>query len=299
MVRTDHGDALAELIALFDESRAWQGRLALIAGGLASGKTQLLNQFYEHARGEGALVLTAAASRAERALRAGVIDQLFHGAGLPPAVADRMSRLISPEADEETGGDARTLRQGCAMMVHEVCGVVLELSREQPVVIGVDDVQFADSSSLQFILYLRRRMASARVLIALTEWDRQQPTLPLFHADITRRKHHSITLAPLSAAAIARLVPGRDLGQAWHRISGGNPLLVQAMVEDLAAGVVADDTTAGPCYGRAVLACLHRWEPNLLDVARAVAVLGEGSPPTWSRGSRGRRPTSPNGPSRT
>ncbi|MGX7825631.1 LuxR C-terminal-related transcriptional regulator [Actinokineospora sp. 24-640] len=277
MVRTDHCEALGELVGLFGESRVGHGRLALVAGGLASGKTQLLNQLYAHARAEGALVLTATGSRSERALRAGVIDQLFHGAGLPPAVADRMSRLISPQADEESGSDARTMRQGCAMMVHEVCGVVLELSRERPVVIGVDDVQFADSSSLQFILYLRRRMASARILIALTEWDQPQPTLPLFHAEITRRQYHRIDLAPLSPDAIAGLLRERtlaagELAPVWHRISGGNPLLVRAMTEDLAAGITADDVTAGPAYGRAVLSCLHRWESYLLDVARAIAV---------------------------
>ncbi|MGW5050495.1 helix-turn-helix transcriptional regulator [Actinokineospora sp. NPDC004072] len=276
MVRTDHDAALTELVGLFAACRAGQGRLALITGGLASGKTQVLNRFYAHARDEGALLLTAAGSRAERALRAGVIDQLFHGAGLPPAVADRMSRVISPRADEESGSDARTMRQGCAMMVHEVSQAVLELSRERPVVVGIDDVQFADSSSLQFILYLRKRMASARVLIALTEWEQPQPTLPVFHAEITRRQHHRIALAPLSTAAIAALLGERaDLAPVWHRVSGGNPMLVQAMADDLAAGVTADEERAGPAYGRAVLACLHRWEPYLLDVARAVAVLGD------------------------
>jgi DNA-binding CsgD family transcriptional regulator len=282
MVQTDHGEALAELTGLFGDTQAGHGRLALVSGGLASGKTLLLNQLYAHARSAGALVLTATGSRAERALRAGVLDQLFHGAGLPPAVADRMSRLISPEADEESGSDARTMRQGCAMMVHEVCGVILELSRERPVVIGVDDVQFADSSSLQFILYLRRRMASARILIALTEWDQPQPTLPLFHAEVTRRQHTRIALAPLSVGAIAAMLSERtqdadDLAPVWHRISGGNPLLVHAMADDLDAGVTADDGHAGPAYARAVLSCLHRWESYLLDIARAIAVAG-GSP---------------------
>ncbi|GGS16354.1 AAA family ATPase [Actinokineospora fastidiosa] len=276
MVRTDHDTALTELMGLFEDCRAGHGGLALITGGLASGKTRLLNRFCAHAREAGALLLTATGSRAERALRAGVIDQLFHGAGLPPAVADRMSRVVSPRADEESGSDARTMRQGCAMMVHEVCSAVLELSRERPVVLGIDDVQFADSSSLQFILYLRKRMASARVLIALTEWEQPQPTLPVFHAEITRRQHHRIGLAPLSEAGIAALLPDRpDLAPVWHRVSGGNPMLVQAMADDLAAGITADDERAGPAYGRAVLACLHRWEPYLLDVARAVAVLGD------------------------
>jgi DNA-binding CsgD family transcriptional regulator len=261
------------------------GSLALISGGLASGKTELLHRFQRIARDDGALVLTAVGSRTERALQAGVIDQLFHGAGLPPEVADRVSRLIAPSAmgPDDHGPDVRTIQHTSARAVHQICGVLLELSRQRPVVVCVDDVQFADSSSLHLILYLRRRMASARVLVVLSEWEQPQSTLPLFHAEVTRRPHLRLRLAPLSEAEIAELIAERvdvatsaRLASAWHAASGGNPMLVRAMLDDLTVGHAAGSDLAGPAFGRAVLACLHRGEPSLLEIARAVAALGPG-----------------------
>ncbi|WP_083751643.1 helix-turn-helix transcriptional regulator [Saccharothrix sp. ALI-22-I] len=279
---TDHGDAFVELAGLLAECSAGAGGLALVSGGLASGKTELLQRFQRHAATSGAMLLTATAAPAERSLQAGVIDQLFHGAGLPPEIADRVSHLITPIAVnvDDPGSDVRTIHHSHVRLVHELCGILLELSRERPVVLCVDDVQFADSSSLQFILYLRRRMRSGRVLVVLAEWEQPQPTLPLFHAELTRRPHHRIRLAPLSPGGIADLLRDRApdpdaLATAWHTLTGGNPMLVRALVEDLEAGHETGAERVGPAFGRVVLECLHRWEAGLPEVARAVAVLGE------------------------
>lgn len=278
----DHGDAFAVLAGLLAECSAGAGRLALVRGGLASGKTELLQRFQRHAATTGAMLLTATGAPAERSLQAGVIDQLFHGAGLPPEIADRVSHLITPIAVnvDEPGSDVRTIHHSHVRPVHELCGILLELSRERPVVLCVDDVQFADSSSLQFILYLRRRMRSARVLVVLAEWEQPQPTLPLFHAELTRRPHHRVRLAPLGPEGIADLLGDRvpdpaAMATAWHALTGGNPMLVRAMVEDLEAGHETGPDRVGPAFGRAVLECLHRWEAGLPEVARAIAVLGE------------------------
>ncbi|WP_090104663.1 LuxR C-terminal-related transcriptional regulator [Lentzea jiangxiensis] len=282
LVPTDHGDALVELVGLLAGCSAGPGRLALVSGGLACGKTELLQRFQRHAAASGALLLTATGSPAEQPLQAGVIDQLFHGAGLPPEIADRVSHLITPIAAtvNDSGADVRGIHHSYVRPVHELCQILLELSRERPVVLCVDDVQFADSSSLQFILYLRRRMRAGRVVVVLAEWQQPQPTLPLFHAELTRRPHHRIRLAPLSVCGIAELLRDRvpdpeALAPAWHAVSGGNPMLVRALAEDRDAGHETGPDQVGPAFKRAVLECLHRWEAGLLEVARAIAVLGE------------------------
>ncbi|GAA1307862.1 helix-turn-helix transcriptional regulator [Saccharothrix xinjiangensis] len=283
----DQGDAFAALSGLLAECAAGASRLALVRGGLAGGKTELLQRFQRHAGSSGAMLLTATGAPAERSLQAGVVDQLFHGAGLPPEIADRVSHLITPIAVgvDEPASDVRAIPHSHVRLVHELCGILLELSRERPVVLCVDDVQFADSSSLQFILYLRRRMMrSGRVLVVLSEWEQPQPTLPLFHAELTRRPHHRIRLAPLGPGGIAELlgdrVPDADaMAAAWHTLTGGNPMLVRAMVEDLEGGHETGPDRVGPAFGRAVLECLHRWEAGLPEVARALAVLGEAQTP--------------------
>ncbi|NBH12599.1 hypothetical protein, partial [Amycolatopsis sp. SID8362] len=58
-------------------------------------------------------------------------------------------------------------------------------------------------------------------------------------------------------------------------VSGGNPLLATALVQDTrAAG--AGGVVAGAAYRHAVLSCLHSSEPRALELARALAVLGDG-----------------------
>ncbi|MFD1149433.1 ATP-binding protein [Saccharothrix hoggarensis] len=296
MALLGYRDAFEELARSYDRSSAGRGELVLVSGGPASGKTELLHDFFAVAEAAGALLLSATGSRAEQSLQAGVVDQLFRGAGLPPEVGDRVSRLVVPQAPAADDGqsDVRSVRSAGARVVHEICGILLGLSREQPVVVGIDDVQFADTSSLEFVLYLRRRLGSARVLLVLSEWEQPQPTLPLFTAEVTRRPHHRIRLAPLSVADIVEVLPrsvepvvASRLAEACHGLSGGNPMLVRALVEDLEhdPSVVAGGfeggvwPAVGTAFRHAVLACLHRWEAALLDVARALAVLGDGSEP--------------------
>ncbi|MFI7679263.1 LuxR C-terminal-related transcriptional regulator [Actinophytocola sp. NPDC049390] len=285
MESTDRGGVLDVLCDLLAECEGGAGGLALVSGGLASGKTDLLRHFQCAAAAGDALLLGAAGSRAERTLQAGVIDQLFHGAGLPPDAADRVARLITSGAfgPDGHGQDVCTIQQASARVVHEITGVVLELSRERSVVVCVDDVQFADSSSLQFLLYLCRRIASARVLVVLTEWEQPQITLPQFHAEISRRPHRRLRLVPLTEPAVADLVASWTdpataavLAPVWVEATGGNPMLVDAMAKDLAKGIAADAENAGPAFCRAVVEAVHRWEPHLLDVARAIAALGHG-----------------------
>ncbi|MFI5671378.1 BREX system ATP-binding domain-containing protein [Streptomyces sp. NPDC051704] len=65
-----------------------------------------------------------------------------------------------------------------------------------------------------------------------------------------------------------------------HRISGGNPLLLRALVEETGAGAgQAPAPAVGGPYAQAVATCLHRTGPTALAAARTAAVLGEQSTP--------------------
>ena len=107
------------------------------------------------------LLLTATGARVERVLRMGVVWQLFRSGPLPATMLDRLVRLIGEEPSVVGDADPTLLRQADAYAVHGVCALLLELAEERPLVIAVDDVHFVDESSLQVLLYLRRRMRSA------------------------------------------------------------------------------------------------------------------------------------------
>ena len=275
---------------VFTDCAGGRGRVALISGGLASGKTELLHAFCERIADTDPLLLTASAARAEQSMRMGVVWQLFHSPDVPPQIVDRISRLISLDSlvdEAETAAeqpvDART--------VHGIGGVLLELADERPVVIAVDDVHFADTASLEVLRYVRCRMRSAKLLMVLTEWERPSMARPPLRAELTRQPHRRIALAPLSEAGVAELI-SRQLGQdAAARLArdcfalgGGNPFLTHALIEDQSRRDVLppaglDELAVGPAFREAVLDCLHRWEPEFVRVAGGMAVLGEHATP--------------------
>ncbi|WP_167668570.1 ATP-binding protein [Saccharomonospora xinjiangensis] len=283
---------IAALRELFARSQRGHGQVALLTGGVASGKTKLLNTFADIASESGAIVLTATASRAEQTIRLGVVDQLLQQATLPREVAGNLSLSIEENgisAPQDTDGDPSPHPQ----VIRELSATLLGLASDRPLVLGVDDVQFADSQSLQVLLHLQRRMRSAPVLLILTEWSQPRPRQLPFHIEIARLPYFSkLRLAPLSQAGVAELlaqrfdpVTVRQLAPPYYQASGGNPLLLHALIEDYLSSEhpVSPESRAAPVVGdafaQAVLACLQRWELTLFQVARGLALLGEhGSP---------------------
>ncbi|MBB6170297.1 tetratricopeptide (TPR) repeat protein/energy-coupling factor transporter ATP-binding protein EcfA2 [Nocardiopsis mwathae] len=278
---------------LFTESVHGKGQVVLITGPGASGKSELVSAFHGRAEDEGALVLSAAGSRAERVLPLGVMGQLFRSAVLPHEMTEQVEHLLRPEpmgftADEP---DPVTLGQRHAQVAYGLCALLLELARDRPVVLSVDDVHHADGPSLQALLYIQRRLTSSRTMLVLSEWQQPRPAYPLFHAELTRQPNCTrVRLAPLSGLGVEELLrehmaaeDARRLAPVFHAVSGGNLVLLHGLIEDhctVAAvghgGACADAAIAtGESFRQAVLSCLHRWEPRLLEVAQAAALLGE------------------------
>ncbi|MEU6076630.1 AAA family ATPase [Micromonospora sp. NPDC047074] len=277
---------LSDLAETYATAASGQGRVALVDGGVASGKTRLVNAAAEVAAGDGALVLTAACSVAESGIRLGVVGQLFHSLRAQTSSADHLS-LLRRDNNLTEESDAAALRQGEAQLLEEVCQVLLDVATDRTLVIVVDDVQFADPLSLQALLYLQRRIRFTRMLLVLSGCVGARPEAAAFRAELTRQPHcRQLRLLPLSRDGVGRLLAerirpdaARRLAASAHAISGGNPLLVHALVDDSfveADGDVAP--TVGESFAQAALACLHRSDPRLLDVARALAVVGPSVP---------------------
>ncbi|MER5931011.1 AAA family ATPase [Streptomyces sp. NPDC002054] len=270
-----------------------RGRVAVISGPIAGGKTTLLERFTEQALSEGALVLEAAGSRPERYLPFGILRRILDSAApLDPAVHAEATALLDGvgaqvvDAADTTGA----VEAGMRVLPH-VCASLLRIARDRTVVIAVDDVHHADELSRAFLLCLARRVRQAGVLIVLTEAVRLLPAQLAFHAELQRQPNcTSIRLPLLSADGTGRVLAGHFSTAAAQRLSadcqettGGNPLLVKALLEDGLA-VLGDSEPFQPLvpaetFERAVLDCLHRGDPEVLAVARGIAVLGDACPP--------------------
>ncbi|MEU6126638.1 AAA family ATPase [Streptomyces sp. NPDC047123] len=300
-------EELAALRAAFDAPAPAGGSLVVLGGAVGTGKTALLRT-WTAALGTRALVLTATACRAERDLALGVLEQLVRSPGLPAASAERALAWVEsavgagstadrssspgehstggystggPPADGPPPGPAAADADAVALTapaLRGLCEVLRALVVERPVVVAVDDAHHADAASLRCLLYFVRRLGSVPFHVVFTEDARQKASNALLASEFPHEPGlRRITLEPLSKAGVEALLARRldertaqDLTPVVQDMSGGHPLLVEALAEDhrTAGG-------AGEAYGRAVLGFLYRHEAPVTQVARCVAVLGE------------------------
>ena len=252
------------------------GSVCLVEGPSGTGKTRVLQEAARQAAELGAVVLRATGSDSESGLPLGIVEQLLGPAPLDPADARRVAGLL--ECAEPTA----EVRQG-------LCRVLLALAGRRPVVICVDDMQHADAASLQCLSYLARRTGGVRLSLLLTELVVARQPHPLFRTEILDlRNGRQFRLRPLSERDTAGVVgqqlgtgPARRLAARFHALSGGNPLLLGALIDDYRAAPTPFDldAAAGETYAQAIISCLYRAGDATRTVAGAVAVLGESACP--------------------
>jgi DNA-binding CsgD family transcriptional regulator/tetratricopeptide (TPR) repeat protein len=300
---------LALLQSHFEQCIRGTGRIVLITGSVASGKTELLDTFAKRAVSTGAMFLGATGSSTEQDLPLSVIGQLIVNADVDPELIDRIMSGGQRVALGRPGSSATEKRR--VQVLRAVSTTLLDLARQQPVLIGIDDVHLCDALSQQSILYLVRRMHSARLLLVLNEVASPKPAAPMFHAELMSQPHCShIPLALLSRQGVAELLrermePARAdrLAATCHDATGGNPLLVNAVALDQSAAAAtvpatamatvavsaslapdavsdpSDELAVGDAFDQAVISYLYRCPPEHREVARAVAVLGDSTSP--------------------
>ncbi|MEE1943112.1 AAA family ATPase [Streptomyces sp. TRM 70361] len=283
------------------------GQVVLVTGAVGSGKTQVLETFGEWAATAGGQVLSAAGSRAEQGLHFGVLGQLLHSARLKPEGLRQVEELIRevalsvPTAEARSDAAAEVLTEALtadglwAPLLRTAFDTFLTLANRGPLVLAVDDLQHTDAASLHCLLYVTRRLRNARIMVLLSEATTLRPAHPLFHAELRSLPRFTrVTLPLLTADSVSRLIGdeagARDVGgnaagaqdvreeaRRILRVTGGNPLLTQALVDEQAnretdsapaTGARADDT-----FDRAVRDCFYRHEPGVRRVAQALAVL--------------------------
>src|SRR5215207_1286902 len=235
---------------------AGEGGLLVIEGQAGVGKTELLRAAGELGEAEGLRVLRARGSELDRAFAFGVVRQL-----LEHEVADEPALLV--------GG------------------------AEPAAAVLADDVHWADTASLRWLVFLAERVEDVRVLlVAATRPAEPGADQELLDALMMAPVARVLRPAPLSARATTTVVRGRlaDAVDAFcaacHRATGGNPFLLSELLRELVAeGAKGAADEAGQVLefgsegvGRAVRRRLRLLPAEATSVARAVAVLGPGAP---------------------
>ncbi|MFI6151936.1 AAA family ATPase [Kitasatospora sp. NPDC051170] len=268
--------------------RHGNGRILLVEGFAATGRSELLRAAVARARQAEFTLLTASASRPARDVPLGVVRQLLESL---PRTADQQVRSLSQRIKQFQTAARDTPGEADAGLLADFIDLVTELTERAPLLLVVDDLHEADGLSLQYVLHLAPRIQYRPALLVLSQLSAAVPEDQFFQTELKRQPHcQSIRIRPLSHSGVARLLAARlpvadatRMAPDVYELSGGNPLLVQAVLEDSQMSAVPPGDEAGPAgafevgeeYRQAVIACLQRGEPMAAVVAHALAVLQE------------------------
>ncbi len=284
---------LSAFTALLERAASAQSAFAIVGGEAGVGKTRLIAEFAERAAGAGFLVLTGRCVElgAEGLPLAPLVDVLrtlarsmspgelaavlgFAGPGL--------ARLLPELAhDTMTGPAGEDIHKG--QLLELVLGVLDRLSSVRPVLLVLEDLHWADQSTLDLTAFLVRSLRGSRVLLVATyrsdEMHRRHPLRPLLTAwdrarYVDRIEVERFDLGEVTAqlAAILGSDPAPSVAAEIFDRSGGNAYLV----EELAGTIRDDHDVAGlPQSVRDVLLSrVDALSPEVLLLLRAAAVAG-------------------------
>ncbi|MDF3291297.1 helix-turn-helix transcriptional regulator [Streptomyces silvisoli] len=274
----------ARLIRFFAGRSDGRGRVGVISGGVGSGKTALLNQVSEGVMASGVQLLSAVAAPSEQAFPYAVLEQLLQGL---PSQGDGLPPLLFPLPSEHDPRPDDSDPQVPLTILRCFHRTLAELTVERPLLIAIDDVQFADPQSLTCLAYAVRRLPGNRPSLLVACGDRACST----PASVRELGHQldlcNVRLGPLSERGVNGLladtfgaVDADRIAPALHAATGGNPLLLHGFLDDTprpapgSGGRVALTPKAGEMFRQAALGCVHRGGENNLLTARGIAVLG-------------------------
>ncbi|NLG20800.1 MAG: AAA family ATPase, partial [Actinomycetales bacterium] len=255
------------------------------------GKSRLVTELLESIDGEAAVAVgqcldTGGAVGAPFASIKGIVQDLgaaFGAEALLEAAgrnADVLTSLV-PRLDRGRPGDRPDLGEASGEDVHEAFGDVLEaLSEERPIVVLLEDLHWADVTTLALLSALLRRLRRSRVLVLLTyrpeDLGRGHPLRPLLIQLDRNPAVDRVELAALDEETVAEqagLILGRRLDQLELsqvvRRSDGVPFFVEEFLGASSPGAGLPSTLR-----ELVMARYERLTPVTQRVLRALAAGG-------------------------
>ncbi len=290
------GEIAALAAALSAVEDGADGGVVLIEGPPGIGKTALLEELVGIAAERGTTVLRARGTEMEREFGYGVVRRLFDPALRPLDAAARERLFAGPAGlaaavfglDEPGTIDVVATEAS----LYGLFWLLADLAAAGPLVLAIDDAHWSDVASLRFVRYLSRRLEGLPVLVVLAARP-AEPGPPAAALRELTEELEGAAVRPtlLSEAATAAMLgtvvdtAAEDLVVAAHEATGGNPLLIVSLLDELAEEAGAGTTieaervaTMGSTrLAAAITARAGRLDPRAVEVAGAVAVLGEGS----------------------
>jgi len=225
-------DLINKLSTIGDQARGGYGRTILIQGEGGIGKSRLLDEFSSH------LIEGTSPWRILQGACSPFDDLLSHGPfieALQNGAADDLEDLLSES--HASVPDAR------GRFFWRVLETIRSMTRSAPLMLVIEDLQWANSSTLNLFGFLSMRLQPLPVLLVGTV--QHVDGIPALQRLITlgRRRHelHLLSLAPLTLEAIEDLlhdsrinpVSVETLTEWLFEKSGGNPFLLSEILAQL------------------------------------------------------------------
>src|SRR5437588_4282697 len=244
---------LALVMNQYEAARHGQVQVVLLAGEPGIGKTRLLDEIARQTAQDGATILRGGASEAEgmppylpfvealgRYIQAAPLDLLrAQVAAAPQVLATVLPELITRLG--ELPSFAPLPPEQTRFRLYEAIGMFLEaVGAPHALVLTLDDLQWADTASLDLLCHITRHQSKAMLLILGTcredEIDRTQAVDRALNELAHQRVLTRMTVGPLSVEEVDALATGYlaapispSLSLLLHSQSEGNPFFAEEL----------------------------------------------------------------------
>jgi len=275
-------EAVGEILRVLDGAREGVGQALLLVGPSGIGKSHLLQVASDRGRERGYRILTGRALPEDLPTPLALIREMLRSERSPPVDAPAPSsgsvstsdlpmylapflssepsraydspsdpgREVRSEAEIDsilfptTIGAGEAVGLGRQELIGRAADYFRDEARNRPLLLAIDDLQFADGSSLDVLRRLATELRSAPIAVVASVAedplvpDRTRPAIEeLRHAPAVR----TVTLRPFGPLEVADFVRwirgGRPAAQAdvlrWHAQTDGNPLFVEQIVRSM------------------------------------------------------------------
>jgi DNA-binding CsgD family transcriptional regulator len=294
----ERGSEIDEIGRQLEAASQGSGGVLVIEGPAGIGKTRLLWETRRLAAAAGYRTLGARCDELESSVPYGLASQLLTAPLLRASSGERdellegAARLAAPLllADQPTEPLPPIGDPGQAL-VGGLTWLVANLAARRPLVMLIDDGHWADEESLRWLNQLEKRIDELSVLVALTvRRGEAVPAGELIERLTASATATALTPPPLSENATAELLsarlddaPSQGLTRSAHSVTGGNPLLLDALALELLAeqagtgarAAALAERLAPESLARTVLLRLRRLPETARPVAEALTILGQ------------------------
>jgi predicted ATPase len=278
----NRGPELAALADALDAVRASSRRLVLVSGEHGIGKTALCEAFIRTASAAGPARVCHGQCFDREAAREPYypfLDALVrldrrHPSFVPTILAQHAPSWLAqfPQWFGNRPASVHAVR-----MFDELCSALDAVAHDQPLVLVLEDLQWADVDTVNALARLAGSHVPSKLLIVATycdgDWTAgERARQRLTTAAGTSPRCATLSLGPLTLEHIERYVDARfgprclsELAPAVHQATGGNPFMMVSAIDSLVARRLVVEDASG-----------WRREGSLETIARALPeTLGE------------------------